>query len=148
MQKCQWNPNHQNAFSKFYGNNTRCCGLPKTGGTIHLYRISETRAEFFLQIHKSEAEADFEEDDEVDDDVGEANGSVGDLTAVAAAEGEVRLPPVSTSTTQASKAKPVDEGPPIWVTMGEQQWQPYANLDIILLGQSIKLLHFAKFSHF
>ena len=101
---------------------------------------------FFLQIHKSEA--DFEEDDEVDDDVGEASGSVGDLTAVAAAEGEVRLPPVSTSTTQASKAKPVDEGPPIWVTMGEQQWQPYANLDIILLGQSIKLLHFAKFSHF
>ena len=102
---------------------------------------------FFLQIHKSEA--DFEEDDEVDDDVvDEANGSVGDLTAVAAAEGEVRLPPVSTSTTQASKAKPVDEGPPIWVTMGEQQWQPYANLDIILLGQSIKLLHFAKFSHF
>lgn len=67
----------------------------------------------FKKIHK--AEADFEEDD--DDD--EANGSIGDLTAVAAAEGEVRLPPVSTSTTEASKAKPVDEGPPIWVTMGE-----------------------------
>ena len=69
----------------------------------------------FLQIHKSEAE--FEDDE--DDDADETNGSVGDLTAGAAAEGEVRLPPISTPSTGASKSKPVDEGPPIWVTMGE-----------------------------
>ena len=73
---------------------------------------------FPAQIHKSDVESIDDEEDDDNDDNAESDDIIGDITAVAASEGEFRPPPVSSPTTEATKTKKANEGPPIWITMG------------------------------